>query len=336
EHLLNVRKDKKHKEYDSLIVDWLGEGYDPESFSVDEANSRLNDENLFAEDDGDEAIDDDYFVPLGELLLEDTAEAKGLKNLEGMEMDYATYLFTVESAVMDNFLDDRKLTDKDVIAAVEKIKKDYLNPLDSFDDGLEKDIMLELSSVLQGGSITHHELKLVLGHILWSIDNRSWLGDSQAYVKWLPYYFNLYSDEEDERYKKNFTRRTRRMGVPQKQIDGMLERDDDDCEMDNLEDLRFDSGNDKENQDLFIKNFLSDPSRFQSYAMLLERNGDYAALVKAYKVAMEVMDLPVLEFAVGVNYLKIGNKESGMHHVENAMKRIEDLPEDDSDTFCVL
>lgn len=42
EHLLEVRKNKKHKEYKELIVEWLGEDYDPELFIVDWVNARLH------------------------------------------------------------------------------------------------------------------------------------------------------------------------------------------------------------------------------------------------------------------------------------------------------
>lgn len=337
EHLLKVRADKKHEEYRELIVDWLDEDYDPESFSVDEADERLNDPDYLAEDDDDETIDEDDFVPLGELLLEDTPEAKKIKDLKGMEANYLEYLFTVEDEVMNNFLADRKLTDKDVIEAIENVKKNYLNPLDSFDDGLEMDIMLGLSSALQDESITHHELKLVFNHVLWAIDNRSWLGDSQAYVKWLPHYFNLYSDEEDERYVKNFTQRARRIGVPKVQIDAMLERDedcdccDDDDEVIAFDDLRFDSENEEDNKKLFKSCFVHDPDGFRLYIDWLEEKGDSASVENVYRVAMEIIDNPLIEFAFGVSYARMGNKKLARHHIENSIKNIEGMPEDELD-----
>ena len=40
-HLLNVRKNKKHPEYEELIEGWLGEEYDPECFDAQENNVEL-------------------------------------------------------------------------------------------------------------------------------------------------------------------------------------------------------------------------------------------------------------------------------------------------------
>ena len=42
EHLLKVRKNEKHKEYKELIVDWLGEDYDPELFIAEWVNAVLH------------------------------------------------------------------------------------------------------------------------------------------------------------------------------------------------------------------------------------------------------------------------------------------------------
>ena len=41
-NLMKIRKNKKHPEYKGLIVEWLGEDYDPELFVVDWVNARLH------------------------------------------------------------------------------------------------------------------------------------------------------------------------------------------------------------------------------------------------------------------------------------------------------
>ena len=41
EHLLEVMKNKKHKEYNELIVEWLGEDFNPELFIAEWVNARL-------------------------------------------------------------------------------------------------------------------------------------------------------------------------------------------------------------------------------------------------------------------------------------------------------
>ena len=42
DHMITVRKNKKHREYNELIRDWLGEDYDPEYFNAQEMNVELS------------------------------------------------------------------------------------------------------------------------------------------------------------------------------------------------------------------------------------------------------------------------------------------------------
>lgn len=41
QRLLTIRKNKKHAEYNELIVNWLGEGFDPEAFDIGRVNAVL-------------------------------------------------------------------------------------------------------------------------------------------------------------------------------------------------------------------------------------------------------------------------------------------------------
>ncbi len=41
-NLMKIRKNKKHPQYKELIVEWLGEDYDPELFIMDWVNARLH------------------------------------------------------------------------------------------------------------------------------------------------------------------------------------------------------------------------------------------------------------------------------------------------------
>jgi len=41
-NLMKIRKNKKHSQYKELIVEWLGEDYDPELFVVDWVNAKLH------------------------------------------------------------------------------------------------------------------------------------------------------------------------------------------------------------------------------------------------------------------------------------------------------
>ena len=42
--LMEIRENENHPDYEEMIVDWLGEDYDPEEFNIDEINNKF--ENL--------------------------------------------------------------------------------------------------------------------------------------------------------------------------------------------------------------------------------------------------------------------------------------------------
>jgi len=39
--ILEIKKNKKHPDYKQMIVEWLGEDFDPERFSAEEVNKKL-------------------------------------------------------------------------------------------------------------------------------------------------------------------------------------------------------------------------------------------------------------------------------------------------------
>lgn len=41
EEMMEIRENKKHPRYKELILNWLGEDYDPEKFDLDEVNKKL-------------------------------------------------------------------------------------------------------------------------------------------------------------------------------------------------------------------------------------------------------------------------------------------------------
>lgn len=75
-------------------------------------------------------------------------------------------------------------------------------------------------------TITNHEFTLVLDYVLWVIDNRSWLEDKQAYVKWITYVLDFFSEEEEKKYEMQFKKFARKLGVSGAQVDMLLMKRD--------------------------------------------------------------------------------------------------------------
>lgn len=153
-----------------------------------------------------EELDNIKFIPLKEILLPNNEKVKELKSLYGKEVEYIDFLGPIEFYIANYGIQNPKLKDVDVVKTLRNIR-DHLNEnIDFFKNELEYNIMMTINASLQfGRKITKHELLLVIKHILWVIDNRSWLEDKRAYIDWIANFFHLLDGEEkrkfDERYK---------------------------------------------------------------------------------------------------------------------------------------
>src|SRR3989338_10941628 len=104
-------------------------------------------------------IDNMEFVPVKELLLQDTDKIKELKSLCGLEVDYINFLGPIEFFIANYGLQNKKLKDQDVKIALRNIRDHWNENLDFFKSDLEKNIMCTISASLQfGQKITIHEL----------------------------------------------------------------------------------------------------------------------------------------------------------------------------------
>lgn len=324
-HLMQVRKNKNHPEYKELILDWLGEEYDPEFFEEE-----LTDMELREKENSGGWV---KFVPLGQLLKEDTVQAQEIKTLFNREHEYDEYLGEIEYTIAELFLKDRTLKDKDITQAIKNIKKNYEQDLDFFQTELEKDIVLQLSIVLQEQSITHREFRLVLDYIRWAIDNRSWMGDAQGYVKWLPYFLKLYNKTESEKYKQEFIKIARRRGVPETKIKDVINPEDatlsdEDKEYSQTE-SEFFSLQDNEKLNYVLANWQKNPSLIEEYTAELEGKKDFKTAEQLFTKLMEKNNnLPAFEFMLGFNYLNLGNKPLAIKHMNNAVHAIEEIPKE--------
>ena len=185
ERLIEVLKTGKDSlgENAKELKEWLGE-WNPEKFDTNEINKSLQLEHITNKEDIYR-----LFVPLKELILEDNEKIKEIKSLYKKEVEYMDFLGPLEFSMALYYLENKKLKDVDIIRILRKIKQNYDRPLDFFNDELEKMIMSCLSLSLQKRPITRYELFLIIGYILWSIDNRKHLKSSRVYLNWLLKFF---------------------------------------------------------------------------------------------------------------------------------------------------
>lgn len=156
-------------------------------------------------------------------LSPDTPEIKKIKNLQGREYEYAEYIGMLEYSVARYFYNtDRKIKDSDAVSAIKNIRKNCRRSISFFNRDLEKEIIRSLIEVLEEKPITSHEMKLVTDYVLEIIDNRSWMGDEQAYIKWVAYVMDLFTKEEKEEYEKSIKKLASDMGLSSKHADLML------------------------------------------------------------------------------------------------------------------
>lgn len=125
------------------------------------------------------------YIPIKELLMEETPETRKLKTIYTREDEYAYLLEPVESVIVEYWLENYKTTDKHVAKALKKFLKKPFKEYNPVKKPLEYGIQYALSAGLQEKETTLNELNLVIEYLLWSIDNRSWMQDKQAYLKWL-------------------------------------------------------------------------------------------------------------------------------------------------------
>jgi hypothetical protein len=156
-------------------------------------------------------------------LKPNTSEVKKIKSLQGKEYEYAEYIGTVEYSIARYFYEtDREITDRYAASALKDIKKNCSKSISFFSRDLEKEIIRSLIEVLEEKPVTRHELELVIDYVLEVIDNRSWMGDEQAYIKWIAYVMDLFTEEEKEEYEKSIKKLAAEIGLSSKHADLML------------------------------------------------------------------------------------------------------------------
>lgn len=89
--------------------------------------------------------------------------------------------------------------------------------------------------------ITFHEFKLVIDYILWSIDNRSWMGDKQAYIKWICYFLGVYTAKEEKQYEERMEKLGKKLHLSEEDVDQLLLKSERKFTDDEMEKTRIES-----------------------------------------------------------------------------------------------
>ena len=176
-------------------------------------------------DEINEVSEDKY--SLSDLLLPDTPAVKEIKSIYEREYEYSMYLSEIEFVIAEYYYhESRSLRDKDVISVLKNIKQNRNEPVSFFKKDLELSIMESLIEPLEEYPLTDYEFTLVIDYVLWVIDNRSWIPDKQAYVKWITYVLGFFSETEEGKYEREFKKSARKLGVSSVQVDMLLMKRD--------------------------------------------------------------------------------------------------------------
>lgn len=232
-------------------------------------------------------------LSLSGLFLPDTPEAKAIESLQGKEYEYSAYLGTIEYTIARYFYEDnREIKDKDAIAALNNILKNSDKSISFFKQGLETEIVESLIELFKDEPISRHEFELIIDYILDIILNRAWMQDEQAYLKWVTYIMDLFTEEESEEYENSIRKFAAKMGLSSKHADLMLMKGEEEDYFEFIEkyvddigpDEGFDAGEDLTEEELLDEmelKFLSLPEA-EKFDFLLENGSEFYELVGFY------------------------------------------------------
>lgn len=222
---------------------------------------------------------------LSRYLKPDTPEIKEMKSLQGKEYEYSIYLGTIEYSIARYYYEnDRKIKDKDAVAALNNIKNNYNKKISFFKQDLEIEIIENLIELLEDAPVSHHEFKLAVDYVLEVIDNRSWMEDEQAYLKWATYVMGLFTEKEREEYETSVRKLAARMGFSSKHADLMLMKGDEEDYFEFVEKYGAEGTEELTEEELIAEmetKFLSMPED-EKFDFLLENGPEFYELVGLY------------------------------------------------------
>ena len=227
-------------------------------------------------------------VTIAEILLPTPERIMKIDTLEGREEEYSYYLGTLEYTIATYYyFQDKKLTDAKVIKILKHLRSNLDKTHDFFEDALELELFENLVNVIFDEPISTHEFLLLIDYILISIDNRSWIPDTRAYLKWVCYFFGVNSPEDDLKHENMIKKLAKKCNVPDDMVPSLLVRSgiDDDEEEDEIDPYEQLSPEDKVRFKEFFS--LTDEKRIN---YLLENSPQEFDLFAAYILELELKD----------------------------------------------
>jgi hypothetical protein len=283
------------------------------------------------------------------LFEPNTPEVMKIENLQGKEYEYSDYLGTIEYSIARYFYEyDTKLTDKDAVSALKNILKNCDKNTSFFNQDLEKEILENLQELLEEEPITHHEFILVIDYVLEVIDNRAWMEDEQAYLKWVTYVMGLFTEKESKEYEQSIRDLAAKLGLSSKHADLMLLKGKEDDyfefvekygeyegeelteeELDEMEE-KFLSMTDTEKFDFLLENGPDVYELVGLYISMLSEGGEFDRLQELYRELSEKYeDFIYLDVFTGGAYVE-KDPALAKSYFEKAMKTADKLELPDS------
>lgn len=334
--LMSIRKNKTHPQYKERISEWLGEGYDPERFDIDEVTEAIElelaaDINEFVQKKSAK------FAPLNTLLLEDDERIKEVKTFKEKETEYADLLGPIENAIAAFYSENKTVKDKDAIKAIKNIQYNLDRKLDYFQEPLEKFLLISISLAIKKRKTMNRELWLAFSYVLWCIDNRRMMNYSRAYLDWILHFFGGMELDEEEAFEKRYDMLGRQMGIEQEKIESMKgnpssampSKEEDDA---SREESKYFALTDDEKYEYLLMCEEEPECEFDNFGQQLEKKGEFEKAEKLYK--REIEFYPEAHWggeSLGKLYKKMGKFDLAEHNLENALKLALQQKEEDPD-----
>jgi len=153
-----------------------------------------------------------------DLLLPETRKCRTI-TLE-MVGKYGDLLGPIETTVAMISLEDKRLVDEEVFYAYLALQED---PLRAFpEETLPFHLQRAAADGLRAQPVTLHELKQLFGFLAESVENRSWLPDDRAYLKWVAAWLKLVDDKEVAALKQQYNAFGKKHRIPPQQMRQLL------------------------------------------------------------------------------------------------------------------
>lgn len=282
-------------------------------------------------------------------LKPDNLTLSKIKSLQGEELEYSDHLGTIEYSLARYFYDNgRKMKDKDAISALINIRKNFDKHLSFFKQSLEKEVIENLIEILEIEPITHHELELIIDYVIDVIENRSWMEDNQAYLKWVAYAMGIFTEKESEDYEKGIRKLAAKLGLSSKHADLMLLKGNEEDYFEFVEKYGEYEGEELSEEELIEmeEKFLSmtEPEKFDFllengpdfydlvgfYVSVLSERGEFEKLQELYKKLTErYADFIYLDIFMGGAYIEKDPAlaKSYFEKALNTLDKLDDLPD---------